>query len=220
MAPHAGRGLRLVALLWLAGCGPKSAATPAVATVPPNTAPAGASASAYDPAWGDECTRDDDPLPFGRAQTVEIATCADDPPAPDGTAIPRQHTAYLVVRRKNEIATTLELGKFVVWEEGHEWKLVGTIESAAGAAAALAIYNNSGVGPGSSSYQLHAYALSDEELTDLYETDASGIEVKVSEDRRAATIELCSGCGDDGERTYETVELRFDGVRVIERRVP
>jgi hypothetical protein len=45
-------------------------------------------------------------------------------------------------------------------------------------------------------------------------------EVKVSEYRRLATLELCSGCCDDGETTTETVELRFDGSRMIERRVP
>ena len=208
--------MRLVPLLLLASCGSRPVAQPPVATAPRDAAPDGA--SAYDPAWGNECTRGD-PLPFGRGRTVEIATCADGPPPPDGTAMPRQHTAYLVVRRQDEIAATLTLGQFVVWEEGHEWKLVGTIESAAGVAAALAIYNDSGVGPGSSSYDLHAFALSDEELTDLHESTASGIDVRVSDDRRAATVELCSGCGDDGEHTFETVELRFDGSRIIERRV-
>jgi hypothetical protein len=203
--------------LLLAGCSSKLAARPPIATAPGEAAPA--AASAYDPAWGDECTQGD-PLPFGRARTIEIATCADEPPRPDGTAAPRQHTAYLVVRREDAIATTLTLGQFVVWEEGHEWKLAGTIESADGVAAALAIYNDSGVGPGSSLYQLHAYALSDEQLGDLYQIYASGIEVKISGDRRVATLELCRGCGDEGERTIEIVELRFDGSQMIERRVP
>lgn len=76
------------------------------------------------------------------------------------------------------------------------------------------------LGPGSSLYRLHAYALSDEQLGELYQIDASGIEVKISGDRRAATLELCRGCGDEGESTIEIVELRFDGSQMIERRVP
>lgn len=221
---RSGRRLRrsLVLSLLLAGCGTKPAARP---TARPPSAPAPEArrqpaTSGYDPAWGDECTMGDGPLPFGRARTVELVTCADDPPPPDDIARPRQYTAYLVVRRKGEIASTLSLGPFVVWEEGHEWKLVGAIESAAGAGAALVRYDDSGVGPGSSLYRLHAYALSDEQLIELYTISASGIEVKISEDRRLARIELCSGCGDDGERTTETVELRFDGSRMIERHIP
>jgi hypothetical protein len=212
----------LVLSLLLAGCGTKPAARPAVRP-PSATAPEARrqpATSGYDPAWGDECAMGDGPLPFGRARTIELVTCADDPPPPDDTARPRQYTAYLVVRHKGEIASTLTLGPFVVWEEGHEWKLVGAVESAAGAGAALALYNDSGVGPGSSLYRLHAYALSDEQLTELYTVSASGIEVKVSKDRRLVQIELCSGCGDDGERTTEMVELRFDGSRMLERRMP
>lgn len=204
--------------LLLAGCGSKPAAQPPIAKAAPALAPA--DASAYDPEWGDECNLRDESLPFGRGQTVEIATCANDPPPPEDTAVPRQYTAHLVVRRDGKITTTLTLGSFVVWEEGHEWRLAGTIESAVGSAAALAIYNDSGVGPGSSSYDLHAYRLSGDELIDIYENHASQFEVKVAADRRAAIVELCTGCGDDGERTTESIELRFDGSKIIERRVP
>jgi hypothetical protein len=102
--------MRLIPLLVLAGCGSRPAAQPPVATAPRAVAPTGA--FAYDPAWGDECVGGGDPLPFGRGGTIELATCADDPPPPDGTAVPRQHTAYLVARRGHEIAATLTLGQF------------------------------------------------------------------------------------------------------------